>query len=113
VPAKPAATTTKTPAKAAPKQVSRPAPAKAPQKAASAVKKAPAKRPVARPAPKAAPAEKAAERPLDPFLHLLGKKLTRAQAREIMIANQSKGRGRPTEDERRLVNQAKEIVPQV
>lgn len=108
-PAKPPATTTKA--------VSRPAPAKAvakaPQKAASAVKKAPAKRPVARPAAKAAPAEKAAERPLDSFMHLLGKKLTRAQAREIMIANQSKGRGRPTEDERRLVNQAKEIVPQV
>jgi len=81
-------------------------PVKAPQKAA------PAKAP-ARPVKKAAPTQEPDGRPLDPFMHLLGKKLTRAQAREIMIANQNKGRGRPTEDERRLVAQAKAIVPQV
>jgi hypothetical protein len=46
-------------------------------------------------------------------MHLIGKKLTKAQAKEILIAAQSRGRGRPTEDERTLINQAKEIVPQV
>lgn len=103
-------------------------PATAPQKAAApAAKAAPVRKAVGRPAPaKAAPAKKAGAtpspkavaapdrgRPLAPFMHLLGKKLTKTQAREIMIANASKGRGRPTEDERHLVAAARELVPQV
>jgi hypothetical protein len=45
-------------------------------------------------------------------MHLLGKKLTKAQAKEIVIAAAMRGRGRPTEDERTLIAAAKEIVPQ-
>lgn len=99
-----------------------------PSKAPAAKKTAaPARKAIARPAATkaAVPAKKAVpsrpkavaapdkERPLAPFMHLLGKKLTKMQAKEIMIANASKGRGRPTEDERRLVNAAKELVPQL
>lgn len=98
------------PVPAAPKA----APAKAvARKSAAAPVKAAAKRPVSRPAPKAAAVEAPAERPLDAFMHLLGKKLTKAQATAIMVANAQKGRGRPTEDERKLVIQAKALVPQV
>lgn len=106
----PAATKATTPAK---KTVSRPA---APTKAAPAKTVSRPKAPAAKAAPmKATKAikETQPERPLAPFMHLLGKKLTKAQAREIMIANNMKGRGRPTEDERRLVTAARELVPQV
>jgi len=103
-------------APAAKKAVSRPAPASKPAAApakATAVKKAAPAKTVSRPKAPAAPKETQPERPLAPFMHLLGKKLTKTQAREIMIANASKGRGRPTEDERRLVRAAQELVPQV
>lgn len=83
------------------------------QRPAAAPKKTAPAKAVSRPVKKAAPVEEPPGRPLDPFMHLLGKKLTRVQAREIMVANSQKGRGRPTEDERRLVAQAKAIVPQV
>lgn len=82
------------------------APAKAPQKATAARK-------VNRPTAPEPPAPPAKERPLAPFMHLLGKKLTKAQAKEIVIASQLRGRGRPTEDERTLIAAAKELVPNV
>ena len=96
------------PAKATTAPAKKAAP-RAPQKTTAA----PAKRAVNRPSPKAAAAPEPKGRPLDPFMHLLGKKLTKAQARDIMIANAGKGRGRPTEDERRLVGTARELVPNV
>ena len=96
-----------TPAKATPaatKTVQRPA--KAPEKAAPPRK-------VNRPGSVPAPTDEAKERPLAPFMHLLGKKLTKAQAKEIIIASGMRGRGRPTEDERILITAARELVPQV
>lgn len=101
-----------TPSKApAAKKAAAPA-KKAVSRPAAPTKAAPAKA-VNRPKVQAAPKETQPERPLAPFMHLLGKKLTKVQAREIMIANAKKGRGRPTEDERRLVTAARELVPQV
>lgn len=83
------------------------------QRPAKAAEKPATKRKVNRPAPAPAATDEPKERPLAPFMHLLGKKLTKAQAKEIMIAATMRGRGRPTEDERTLIAAARELVPQV